>query len=102
MADAHIGRAEAPGVPRTARGKVRVRGSPGGADPGSVREYGLPSTPLKDTEKRAGSWQREMHVEQTEIDALASLRPDLLLESWWPSADQCQALIDSKASRGGP
>jgi hypothetical protein len=167
--------------------------------PDQVREYGLPSTPLKDTEKRAGSWQREMHVEQTEIDALASLRPDLLrqiardalapfydhdlgrrvaharsewiresleiinrdvdgerlariraeaerklagmreqiaelndqlridagdfdlpemvipgpdldgrepphplLESWWPFAEQCQALIDSKAYRVGP
>jgi hypothetical protein len=47
--------------------------------PDQVREYGLPSTPLKDTEKRASSWQREMQVEQTEIDALASLHPDLLL-----------------------
>lgn len=46
--------------------------------PEQVREYGLPSTPLKDTEKRADSWQREMGVAQTEIDALASLRPDLL------------------------
>jgi hypothetical protein len=46
--------------------------------PDQVREYGLPSTPLKDTERRAGKWQQAMHVEQTEIDALASLRPDLL------------------------
>lgn len=46
--------------------------------PAQVREYGLPSTPLKDAERRAGSWTSAMGVEQTEIDALASLRPDLL------------------------
>ena len=46
--------------------------------PDQVREYGLPSTPLKDTEKRADKWRAAMGVEQTEIDALASLRPDLL------------------------
>ena len=34
--------------------------------------------PLKDTEKRGDKWQAAMGVEQTEIDALASLRPDLL------------------------
>jgi hypothetical protein len=43
-----------------------------------VREYGLPSTPLKATEKRADRWREAWGVEQTEIDALASLRPDLL------------------------
>src|SRR6266702_6473133 len=46
--------------------------------PGQVREYDLPSTPLKDTEKRAGKWQQAMGVEQTEIDAIAALQPDLL------------------------
>lgn len=46
--------------------------------PDQVREYGLPSTPLKETEKRADRWQRETGVAQTEIDALAALRPDLL------------------------
>lgn len=46
--------------------------------PGQVREYGLPSTPLKPTEKRADKWRAAMGVEQTEIDALASLRPALL------------------------
>ena len=46
--------------------------------PAQVGEYGLPSTPLKDTEKRADKWQQSMGVAQTEIDALASLRPDLL------------------------
>jgi hypothetical protein len=48
--------------------------------PDQVREHGLPSTPLKDTEKRGGDWQAAMGVEQTEIDALASLQPDLLRE----------------------
>lgn len=43
-----------------------------------VREYGLPSTPLKDTERRAGRWRDLMGVEQTEIDALAALQPTIL------------------------
>jgi hypothetical protein len=46
--------------------------------PDQVREYGLPSTPLKETEWRADRWRAAMGVEQTEIDALASLRPQLL------------------------
>ena len=46
--------------------------------PDQVREYGLPSTPLKDTEKRADKWQNAMGVAQTEIDSIAALRPDLL------------------------
>jgi hypothetical protein len=46
--------------------------------PDQVRAYGLPSTPLKDTEKRGDAWQAAIGVEQTEIDALASLQPDLL------------------------
>jgi len=48
--------------------------------PDHVREYGLPSTPLKDTELRADRWRQAMGVQQTEIDSLASLRPDLLRE----------------------
>jgi hypothetical protein len=46
--------------------------------PDQVREYGLPETPLKETEKRADKWQTLKGVAQTEIDALATLRPDLL------------------------
>jgi hypothetical protein len=46
--------------------------------PEQVRKYDLPSTPLKDTERRGDRWRTAMGVEQTEIDALASLRPDLL------------------------
>jgi hypothetical protein len=43
-----------------------------------VRELGLPSTPLKATEKRKGPWIQAMQHEQTEIDALAALRPEVL------------------------
>jgi hypothetical protein len=39
-----------------------------------VRELGLPSTPLKATEKRA--WRDKHNIDQTEIDALATLQPD--------------------------
>jgi hypothetical protein len=45
-----------------------------------VRELGLPSTPLKETERRANRWRETFGVEQTEIDALATLRPDVLRE----------------------
>jgi hypothetical protein len=40
-----------------------------------VREFDLPSTPLKPEERRADKWRAAMGVEQTEIDALATLRP---------------------------
>lgn len=46
--------------------------------PEQVREYGLPSTPLKSGELRAGAWERAMGVQQTEIDAIATLQPELL------------------------
>jgi hypothetical protein len=45
-----------------------------------VRELGLPSTPLKDTERRADRWRQAFGVEQTEIDALATLQPTVLRE----------------------
>lgn len=48
--------------------------------PEHVRQYGLPSTPLKATERRADSWVTAFGVEQTEIDALAALQPELLTE----------------------
>jgi hypothetical protein len=38
----------------------------------------LPSTPLKETERRADRWRAAMGREQTEVDALATLRPDAL------------------------
>jgi hypothetical protein len=44
-----------------------------------VRELDLPSTPLKETERRADGWRAKHNgLEQTEIDALATLRPDVL------------------------
>lgn len=49
-----------------------------GLTPDQVRTLGLPSTPLKATEKRAGKWQAAMGVQQTELDALATLQPDVL------------------------
>jgi hypothetical protein len=49
-----------------------------GLTPDQVGEHGLPSTPLKETELRANDWFRAFGVEQTEIDALATLRPDVL------------------------
>jgi hypothetical protein len=45
-----------------------------------VRELNLPSTPLKETEKRASRWREAFGVEQTEVDALATLRSDALRE----------------------
>jgi hypothetical protein len=41
-----------------------------------VKDMDLPSTPLKETERRADGWRARYGVEQTEIDALATLRPD--------------------------
>jgi hypothetical protein len=38
----------------------------------------LPSTPLKDCEQRADRWREAFGVDQTEIDAVATLNPDLL------------------------
>jgi hypothetical protein len=47
-------------------------------EPEQVRDLDLPSTPLKETEKRSSRWRAEFGIEQTEIDALATLRPDAL------------------------
>jgi len=43
-----------------------------------VAALGLPSTPLKETERRADRWRAAFGVEQTEIDALATLQPQIL------------------------
>lgn len=60
-----------------------------------VATLGLPSTPLKETERRATRWLERFGVEQTEIDALATLRPQELAKIvyqaiapyWDPSLD---------------
>jgi hypothetical protein len=43
-----------------------------------VQQYGLPSTPLPPSERRADDWIDRMGIQQTEVDALAALRPDTL------------------------
>src|SRR5262249_15440040 len=48
--------------------------------PEQVRELNLPSSPLKEGERRAGPWVEAFRIEQTEIDALLALRPDALRE----------------------
>jgi hypothetical protein len=45
---------------------------PVGLTPDQVRLYGLPSTPLKDTERRADKWKAAKGVEQTEVDSIAA------------------------------
>ena len=46
-----------------------------------IRALGLPSSPLKETEKRARRWRERMGHEQTEIDALVELHPEALREA---------------------
>jgi hypothetical protein len=46
--------------------------------PDQVRRLELPSSPLKEGESRAAKWLELYGSEQTEIDALATLRPDEL------------------------
>jgi hypothetical protein len=48
--------------------------------PDQVRELGLPSTPLKDTERRAAKWEARTGTQQTEIDAAIALRPGELAQ----------------------
>lgn len=65
-----------------------------------VRELDLPSTPLKETERRADRWRDAFGVEQTEIDALDELRPGELakivraaIKPFWDSS------LDSRVSQ---
>ncbi len=51
--------------------ELEFRVYPVALTPDHVRQYNLPSTPLKAKEKRAPAWIAAMGVEQTEIDALA-------------------------------
>jgi len=60
--------------------KLRFEVVPVALSVDQVRELGLPSTPLKETEARADRWRGAFNVEQTEIDALATLRADVLRE----------------------
>jgi hypothetical protein len=67
-----------------------------GLTPDQVREYGLPSTPLKGTELRAGPWMEAMGVSQTEIDALAALQPAVLTQM---ARDAIAPFFDDTLSR---
>jgi hypothetical protein len=60
--------------------KLRFEVVPVALTVAQVDELDLPSTPLKPTEKRADRWRLAFGVEQTEIDALATLRPNVLRE----------------------
>jgi hypothetical protein len=46
-----------------------------------IRALGLPSSPLKETEKRANRWREAHGHDQTEIDAMVELHPDALRKS---------------------
>jgi hypothetical protein len=46
-----------------------------------IRTLGLPSSPLKETEKRASRWRQMQGHDQTEIDAMVELHPDALREA---------------------
>jgi len=48
--------------------------------PEQVMELGLPSTPLKDGERRADRWRDEHGVDQTEIDALTTPENEHVLQ----------------------
>ena len=48
--------------------------------PEHVKKLDLPETPLKDTEKRADRWREKYQCEQTEIDALSTLKPRVLAD----------------------
>jgi hypothetical protein len=61
--------------------------------PDQVRDQGLPSTPLKEGEKRADRWKDAFGIEQTEIDALttpekASILRRILDEAFDPYIDR--------------
>lgn len=68
-----------------------------------ARELDLPTTPLKETEKRAANWKAKTGREQTELDALIALRPDALrqiaLEAIEPFYDDTLARRCSEAAK---
>jgi hypothetical protein len=54
--------------------KLKFELVPVGLTVEQVRELNLPSTPLKETEKRADRWKEAFGCEQTEIDALLTVQ----------------------------
>jgi hypothetical protein len=59
---------------------LRFEVVPVALNPDQVVALGLPSRPLKESEKRADRWRDAFGIEQTEIDALATLQPEVLRE----------------------
>jgi hypothetical protein len=73
-----------------------------------VKALGLPATPLKETERRSDRWRERWGVEQTEIDALATLRPSVLRQiveeavaPYW-DADLDRRVGDARAQAYAP
>jgi len=48
--------------------------------PEHVRRYGLPDSPVKETDKRGDAWKAATGLEQTEVDALATMQPRVLTQ----------------------
>jgi DNA topoisomerase VI subunit B len=48
---------------------------------GQIHQLGLPSSPLKETERRARRWRDTHGHDQTEIDAMVELHPDALRQA---------------------
>jgi hypothetical protein len=48
--------------------------------PEQVKSLRLPSTPLKESERRADAFRKAFGLEQTELDALATLKPEALAD----------------------
>jgi hypothetical protein len=48
--------------------------------PEHVRAFDLPDSPVKETDKRGDAWKAATGLEQTEVDSLATLRPELLTQ----------------------
>ena len=83
--DAVRRRSQAASTPRQLVPGVDVRrpprrppARPGEGDRRRDPENPLPSSPLKAGEKRAGAWEQAFGIEQIELDAIATLRPDVL------------------------
>ena len=98
LADGHLGRPQAAGAPCPVARKLEFDVHRVALIPDQVRELGLPSTPLKKTERRADRWQQAMGTAQTEIDALAALQP----ESWPPSPGRPWSRSMTAPSPPGP
>ncbi len=45
-----------------------------------VRRYNLPDSPVKETDKRGDAWKAATGLEQTEVDALATMQPRVLTQ----------------------